>query len=185
MKVKLISNVWADTNEFPKGLNLNNTYKVIEVFYSNPFDKYYRIIDDNGDEQGWNSECFEVVEQDITCPTIYKHFKHTEDGELNNYMYVTMGISEPLEASKFPKDIWDYNMIETSNTETGKVLVIHSIGNKFYHPKENCSDKMVIYKSLYDGSRPYARPLDMFASKVDKEKYPNVKQEFRFEIVRY
>lgn len=125
------------------------------------------------------------VKQDIICPAIYKHFKHTEDGELNNYMYVTMGISEPLETSKFPKDIWNYNMIETNNTETEKNLIIYSIEGKLYHSKENCNDNMVIYKSLYDGSRPYARALDMFSSKVDKEKYPNIKQEFRFEIVRY
>ena len=43
---------------------------------------------------------------------------------------------------------------------------------------------MVIYKSLYDGSGAYARPIDMFLSEVDKEKYPDVEQKHRFEIVR-
>ncbi len=28
----------------------------------------------------------------------------------------------------------------------------------------------------------YVRPYEMFASKVDKVKYPNVKQEYRFQL---
>jgi hypothetical protein len=29
------------------------------------------------------------------------------------------------------------------------------------------------------------RPYDMFISKVDKEKYPDVKQEYRFEEIKW
>ena len=44
-------------------------------------------------------------------------------------------------------------------------------------------EKYVIYRPLYgDSSMLYLRPYDMFLSKVDKEKYPNVKQEYRFEL---
>ena len=41
-------------------------------------------------------------------------------------------------------------------------------------------EKMVIYQALYDESKVYARPYDMFVSKVDRDKYPDVEAEFRF-----
>lgn len=40
---------------------------------------------------------------------------------------------------------------------------------------------MVVYKNFEEPSLTWARPLSMFMSEVDKEKYPNVEQEYRFE----
>ncbi len=42
--------------------------------------------------------------------------------------------------------------------------------------------KLVLYRSLYGDGTLYARPYDMFASPVDRQKYPDVKQEYRFEL---
>lgn len=41
-------------------------------------------------------------------------------------------------------------------------------------------EDLVIYKH-YD--KLWARPIDMFNSLVDKEKYPNATQEYRFEKI--
>ena len=66
------------------------------------------------------------------------------------------------------------------------------VGKKYRHFKGNiyiviCIAKdsetledLVIYKDI-NSDKYWARKYSMFTSKVDKEKYPEVKQEYRFE----
>ena len=42
-------------------------------------------------------------------------------------------------------------------------------------------EKLVIYTPIRDIGKVYARPYNQFISKVNREKYPNIEQEYRFE----
>ena len=43
-------------------------------------------------------------------------------------------------------------------------------------------EEYVVYRRLYGDGGLWIRPKDMFLSEVDHEKYPDVKQVYRFEL---
>ena len=42
--------------------------------------------------------------------------------------------------------------------------------------------KYVIYKALYGDGQLYIRPYEDFASLVNREKYPHITQQYKFEL---
>jgi len=44
-------------------------------------------------------------------------------------------------------------------------------------------EELVVYMDVNDNNKIWVRKKDMFLSKVDKNKYPNVLQEYRFELI--
>ena len=71
-------------------------------------------------------------------------------------------------------------------------LVIHGIYRHFkgdYYLVEDIAfdsethKEMVVYRKLYDDCSLWVRPVEIFLSEVDYNKYPNVEQKYRFELV--
>ena len=60
----------------------------------------------------------------------------------------------------------------------GKLYVVVNIAR---HTETD--ELLVVYADIKEMQRIYARPLQMFMSEVDHEKYPNAKQKYRFESI--
>ena len=65
----------------------------------------------------------------------------------------------------------------------GKLYIVLDIVNDSESNNDLEYKKVVIYQALYGDNLKWARPYDMFNSEVDHEKYPEVKQKYRFEEV--
>ena len=75
-----------------------------------------------------------------------------------------------------------------------RTLKIHGVyrhfkGNYYYVEGEAKDSEtgapLVVYRRLYGDRGLWVRPLEMFLSEVDREKYPSAPQRYRFEEVEF
>ena len=105
--------------------------------------------------------------------------EHTETGEiltLMNRERITPEILSPI-------GIEEGNKLIDRKLRQGKY---RHFKNKIYTLKTVATRKgeaFAIYQAEYGERKHYARPLEMFASEVDRVKYPEVTQKYRLEEV--
>lgn len=81
------------------------------------------------------------------------------------------------------------NNLQTKNIKKGDIYrhfkgKMYQILDIVYDSETNNDDepkKVVVYQALYGEKLKWTRPYEMFTSEVDHQKYPNVKQPYRFE----
>ena len=66
--------------------------------------------------------------------------------------------------------------------------VYRHVKNKYYTvlnivEHSETGEQLVLYCANYGERKFYVRPLDMFLSEVDHDKYPEVEQKYLFELV--
>lgn len=107
---------------------------------------------------------------------LYKHFK--------GGIYATMFVSQPLSIEEIcEKEVNRLDLCITHTESMDDIILFQDINsNDVFHAFNVSNDILVIYVSL-DTGRKYARPINMFLSDVDKEKYPYINQKYRFELI--
>lgn len=60
----------------------------------------------------------------------------------------------------------------------GKYYVVEGVATH-----SETGEQLVVYRALYGDRQLYVRPIEMFLSPVDREKYPDILQEMRFQLL--
>ena len=156
-----ITNISNDIIAIQKG---DSIVSIMFYAYDKDVDKPY-----NGTYQGEFDFKNSGIYHDIPTPNVIK-LNQELDGKLNDV-----------------KDIdWNKMRITERKILTNRVYR-HFKGNLYLvldiAIHSETKEKYIVYRSLYGDCQLFVRPYDMFISPVDKIKYPDVMQEYRFELV--
>lgn len=143
------------------------------------------LIDPNNDYQG-EGDVDVVLETYTDMFTQHLHEEVVDIGEWDEESPLNYGNCDLAECEKYFKK----EPVVKSDREpkVGEVYKHFKTGNKvkvvaISQDTEYPGTFYIVYENLKDGSI-WNRPYNMFCSKVDKRKYPNVKQKYRFELVK-
>jgi len=83
-------------------------------------------------------------------------------------------------------------MIKTYTSDSGNTAIVGGIYRHFkgkpyqimaIAEHTETGEIFVVYQQLYTPFKVYIRPVEMFLSEVDHEKYPDVEQKYRFSFI--
>lgn len=116
------------------------------------------------------------MKREIHLPHTYKHFKGAK--------YITLFTATYIGREEHNEQLFE-GCMEATHTEYGDNVSIVEKNGEYRYTYFDDQGELVIYicTTGQNIGRIYARPVQMFASKVDTKKYPDVKQVFRFEKV--
>lgn len=122
------------------------------------------------------------MDRKLKIPGIYKHFK--------GKYYAVMGISVPTakdEIEIYKKELYPFEMVKHTERDVYIEIYHNEEKNIYIHNCEISKDILIVYIrlywDLYGLCDTFARPIGMFLSEVDREKYPDCKQKYRFEEI--
>lgn len=106
----------------------------------------------------------------------YKHFKG------NEYLVQDFSNPNPLKGNLSMDIIMQCEFLDVLHSDGYPIRILINKGRLYHDPKIE-KRNLVIYSRVNNPELIYARPLKEFLSEVDRDKYPNVEQQYRFEQV--
>ena len=144
------------------------------------------LIDPNNDYRG-DGDIETILELNTDMFTQHLHEEVVDIGEWDDKAFSSLA-SYNCDLAKCEKYFKKEPSIKSDREpKVGEVYKHFKTGNKvkvvaISQDTEYPGTFYIVYEYLKDGSI-WNRPYDMFCSEVDKKKYPNAKQKYRFELV--
>lgn len=142
------------------------------------------LIDPNEDYRD-NGDVADTLERYTDMFTQHLHEEVVDIGEWDDESPLNYGNCDLAECEKYFKK--EPTIKSDREPKVGEIYKHFKTGRKvkvlaISQDTENVGSFSIVYENLEDGSI-WHRPYNMFCSEVDKRKYPNAEQKYRFELV--
>lgn len=115
-------------------------------------------------------------------PGVYRHFKENKPSNERLYYGIAKTIANTIEDyNKYHEDAICIKIFTAIHTETKEKVKVFLYSNGKFVTEFN--ENFVFYKALYGDEKYYVRPIEMFLSPRDTEKYPEFRQYWRMEKI--